>query len=273
MDTIWGILYVAGLAVPAILAGASFVLVYKLARKRHDRDPQSHGPWPMVGLHTAVAMTAVLGSRFLFPGFLGLLALAVVPVYLLDRLRATPGPEHRGARNGGMLASPVRPEGDSAPAMHAKNVGPTDEISQRTARRMAIFIGGSGMLLPWAVGLSVKFYLQSQGKPTLPISGFIDPASIAVLLVLTAVMWSWPFLLLALLIAIRFSPAKSQIYSLRHNRALAWWTYAAGVVAAVVVFVRVFWEFDSLFLILPVGCFVACPMALAFWLVSRRTRR
>lgn len=273
MDTIWGILYAAGFAVPLFLVVASLTLVYKLARKLHLRDPQAPNTWQMLAAQIGLIIFASVLGRFVRLGFLELAALVWVPVYLLRRLKRTGA---RLAPNSNLVHArkPSSDDGYSAvPCPSPNETESCGEIHRTTAMRAAWFFGLSGVLLPWMVGLGVKFYLQSQGKPTLPIKGFIDPASIVVLLILTVVMWSSPFLILAVLVAVRFSFGRSRMYSFRYRLSLAWWTYGAGTVAAVVVFVPIFWQFDSMMLLFPVGILIIPPMAAVFWAGSRLTHR
>ncbi len=273
MDTLWGILTVAGPAVPPILAAVSCVVVYKLAQRLRLSDPSAWSAGKTVALHLMlIVFVAVIGS-FLRLVYIELAALGLIPLYLFRRLkrvdaRAASGPDAAEAR-----ASNSN-HGDPVSARSApRSVVVTREISPTTALVIAWFIGVTGLLLPWVVGLGVKFYLQSQGEPTLPISGFVDPASLAVLLLLTMVMWSSPFLVLAVLVAVRFSVGGSKIHTFRDSLPLVWWTYCAGVVTAVIVFARVFWQFDTMLLLVPLCFLLIPPMALAYWIVSRHGRR
>jgi len=273
MDTIWGTLYAAGFAVPLFLVVASLILVYKLARKLHLRDPQAPNTWQMLAAQVGLIIFAAVLGRFVRLGFLELAALVWVPLYLLRRLKRNGA---RLAPNSNAANAEEPSTGDRYPAvpcLSPKETKSSVEVNRTTALRAAWFFSVSGVLLPWVVGLGVKFYLQSQGKPTLPIKGFIDPASIVVLLLLTMVMWSSPFLILAALVAVRFSFGRSPRYSFRYRLPVAWWTYGAGVVVAVVVFVPIFWQFDSMMLLFPVGILIIPPMAAVFWAGSRLTRR
>jgi hypothetical protein len=58
------------------------------------------------------------------------------------------------------------------------------------------FIVATGMILPWAVGIGVKIYLDAQGLPTWPWRYFLDPARFILELTLTLVFAS-PFIALA----------------------------------------------------------------------------
>jgi hypothetical protein len=269
VDAIWGILYVSGMAVPALLTAASFVVVYKLARRFRSREPRGPRAAKMLGLHGGVVISvAILGGFFGLP-FIELVALALVPLYQLRGLKrtalaspGTPLPDHTPAPSAGRDDEGVR----SVQGVTARARG---EMRPETARRTGWFIGVSGVLLPWVVGLVVKLYLQAQGKPTLSIRGFIDPSSIVVLLILTTVMWSSPFVILGFLVGTRFPPRGSTVYSFRYDRRLGWWTYGAGVAAAVLVFIPLFNQFDSMLLLIPIGFFLILPMAMTFWVVAR----
>jgi hypothetical protein len=226
-----------------------------------------------MAIHMAVVVLAVVLGGFVGVSFLELAAAGLVPAYFFVRSKrvenqAPPfdmaGTDH--LCNGG--------KGTTYTTIAAPGGGDVaKEVSLRAARFVALFIGLTGILLPWVVGLGVKLYLQFRGRPTLPIEGFIDPASVMVLLILTMVMWSSPFLVLALLVASRFSIGRSGVYSFRCRRRLIWWPYLTGAAAAICVFVPVFWQFDSMLLLLPIGFFLALPMTLAFWVASRSLRR
>jgi len=227
----------------------------------------------MLATHVGLIIFAVILGSFVHLGFLELAAIVCVPLYLLRRLKRT-GAERATESNTVNQQKPGIGSEDSAAQRPAPgDAGAIREIRRSTALRTAWFFGVSGVLLPWLIGLGVKFYLQSQGRPTLPIKGFIDPASVIVLLSLTMVMWSSPFLILAVLVALRYSFGGSRRYSFRYRPALVWWTYSAGALLAGVVFVPIFWQFDSMLLLVPVGMLIAPPMALVFWVGSRWGRR
>ena len=139
----------------------------------------------------------------------------------------------------------------------------------------AVIFSVTAVLLPWAVGLGVKIYLDAAGRPTLPINSFLDPLAIPVLILMTLGMWSFPFVALATAAAIPWrvgfpagSPGRDSLLPL-------WCAFAAGAIAAVPVFGRVFWEFDSMMLLVPVGVVLVLPMALGYatgWWILRRRR-
>jgi hypothetical protein len=54
-----------------------------------------------------------------------------------------------------------------------------------------------GIVLPWLVGISVKLYLQSLGKPTQPYSNFYYPPEIIWYEALMTLWWASPFIGLA----------------------------------------------------------------------------
>jgi len=273
LDTIWGVLLAAGFAVPLLLVAASIALVYKVARKLRLSDVRAPRVGVMLAAHAGLIMFAVILGSFVHLGFLELAALVWVPLYLLRRLKRTRAPRATESNTVNQEAPGAAGGVSSGSHPAPSDAGTIRETSRATALRTAWFFGVSGVLLPWLIGLGVKFYLQSQGKPTLPIAGFIDPASVIVLLSLTIVMWSSPFLVLALLMALRFSFGSSGRYSFRYRLPLVWWTYGTGALIAVVVFVPIFWQFDSMLLLVPVGMLIAPPMALVFWVGSRWGRR
>jgi len=269
MGTVWSIFYVVGLALPPTLILLSIFVVYRLASRARRRDATAPSVRKIVAIHVAIIVLAVVLGGFVGVSFLDLAAAGLVPACLFVRSKRV---ESQAlpldmAQTGHLCNGGKGTTYTTIAAPSSRGVA--KEVSLRAARFVALFIGLTGILLPWVVGLGVKLYLQFRGRPTLPIEGFIDPASIVVLLILTMVMWSSPFLVLALLVAFRFSFGPSGVYSFRCRRRLIWWPYFAGAAAAICVFVPVFWQFDSMLLLLPIGFFLAFPMTIAFWVASR----
>lgn len=104
-----------------------------------------------------------------------------------------------------------------------------------------------GITLPWATGISVKLYLQAQGRPTWPWSHFFSPG--ALVTELWATMWfAAPFLMLAFL-AQWILPGKLSYldrFTDWERRAIVLATLSGGAVGSVRVFLDVFWEFDPM---------------------------
>lgn len=138
----------------------------------------------------------------------------------------------------------------------------------RVLRNRAWVIGITGVLAPWIVAVLVKLWLSSQGSPTLPWSKFLN-TSLPLLVLGTAVQWSFPFILLALLVRFR---GDRQGDPLRLTRGTAWVVYAAGMLGTVAVFAGVFWDFDFMYIFVPVGMFVA-PVMLTAYGICRLTQR
>lgn len=109
----------------------------------------------------------------------------------------------------------------------------------------------TGIALPWAAGAAVKIYLDMQGSPTWPWSSFLNPLQLAFLLPATA--WiSLPFFVLAYA-AYRLLPRTFAGLTTPTSRRLFFsGGLVGGAVGAVVVFVKMFWWFDFIELLMPV---------------------
>lgn len=106
-----------------------------------------------------------------------------------------------------------------------------------------------GLLLPWATGVGVKLYLQAQGKPTFPWSYFFGP--VLVLELSATAVFALPFVVLALA---GCAVLQGRIASLRdvdawETRAVLLGGLLGGVVGALWTFVRVFFVFDPMVLL------------------------
>jgi hypothetical protein len=169
-------------------------------------------------------------------------ALGAVLYFLVRVLRPRP-------RIAGSAAAPALP--DSATPTAA---------DRRTARRTAVAIAASGLVLPWVVGLAVKAWLDAVGEPTYPISGFLEPVAVVVLLAATVAQWSWPFLLLAFWVGSRHFPRLAPHHPFRTRLRLARVTHLAGLAGGVVVFIPVFRSWDTMYIFVPLGVFLLAPM-------------
>lgn len=137
---------------------------------------------------------------------------------------------------------------------------------------LAVSITLTGLLLPWAVGVGVKVYLDAHDRPTLPYSDFVSPSVTPVILVISLMTWAFPFLILsAMLLASKRNPGNDP----RARPLLPLWlAFGVGVVVAIPVFVGVFREFDAIYLITPIGVLLLLPMAAAYGmgiLIARRS--
>lgn len=248
MGDIWAGLFVLGFIVPGLFVVGSTVIVVRLARRLRRAIPGQRPPWHYVVSHLA------LGIGLAIPlGPLAFVAWLLLPGYLYHTLRRS-----------------AQPEDSSDP----RNSSPLWVPSRRRSWGIAVLFTATGLLLPWAIGLGVKMYLDSLGRPTLPVEGFIDPVSVAVILVLTLGTWAFPFLALASAVVVpwRFgfpadSPARDSLLPI-------WMAYAAAGIAAIPVYLGIFWEFDSMMLLVPVGIVLIPPMAFGYfvgwWLLRRR---
>ncbi|UCF88869.1 MAG: hypothetical protein JSV70_01040, partial [bacterium] len=162
---------------------------------------------------------------------------------------------------------PVRERERAAPV-------PIDPGEIRVAGLAAWFVGLSGVCVPWLAGIGVKLYLQSMGHPTWPISSFLHPGVLFVILGSTLFLWSSPFVILAFLVRYRVaSPRRRRTF--RDGLWLAGVAYLGGMGAAVIIFPGVFWDFDILYLFIPIGFFIAGAMLLGYGagLLALRLRR
>jgi hypothetical protein len=139
---------------------------------------------------------------------------------------------------------------------------------------LGLLFTATGVAIPWATGLGVKLYLDSMGRPTLPVSDFLDPAALVFLLVATVFLWSFPFILLAAAAVVPWRPGFG--IEARHQNAMlpVWLAYAGGTLTAVPVFAAIFWEFDIMMLFVPVGVSLMPGMVggylLGCWIARRR---
>jgi hypothetical protein len=207
-----------------------------------------------LGVSARIAVGELWGLLFLFaPAVIPAAAIALVVYLVLTSSRRRPtvaekpatSPDATDHRREGAGASP-------SPAEHRK------------ASRSALAFGVSGLCVPWVVGLAVKFYLDAQGQPTHPISSFVEPTALVILLAATVIQWCWPFLLLALWVRSRHFTAFAPGRSFGERLALAWITYLAGMGAAVVVFIPVFRVWDVMYLFVPIAFFILGPMLVGY---------
>jgi hypothetical protein len=243
-DTVWKI------ALLHVVLVAGFGVGLEMAAERYSNSV------PLVSLATFVRAASIL----------------VVPLVLhrrLAMLRSTP----RGADVPPATASDVHFDDGEAIAPTSREPSQVTREQRTTANRIAWTIAVTGTLTPWLVGLGVKAYLQSQGQPTLPVATFLDPVALPVVVVATLTMWSFPFVLLALaaryLILGRDHPARS----FRQRLRLAWLAFAGGMVGAVLLFVPVFWKFDIIYVIIPIGLYYLPIMGLGYGLGALMIRR
>jgi hypothetical protein len=256
VESIWIVLLVLGIAIPAIILFATTGYVLVLARRIRTLDPAATAPWRLVLLHLAI----VTGVQFLLTPFgaaagtgLGAVAaMAILPIRLYRRLRDTldDGPDLPGPSTPDRLPEPL-------PAIRA--------------RALAALFAVTAVALPWSVGVGVKLWLDAHGQPTLPYSAFLGLSQMPGLLILTLTAWGFPFLALSLVLLMpRFGTGGPWSYG---RRLPVWLAYGAGVVAGIPVFIGMFREFDAMYLILPVGSYLAVPMAVAYALGVALGRR
>ncbi len=248
MGDVWAGLYLLAFVLPAlVLAGSSYV-VFRLATRIQTLGQATRPRWQYLILHL------VLGLGLALPlGPIAALAWLIVPGYLYRILGRARHPDRDG-------------QPASAPLVSAP--------SGQRRWGLALLFTATGVLLPWATGLGVKLYLDSLGRPTLPLAGFLDPTSIAVELLLTLGAWAFPFLLLASAVVVPWRVGFPVDSDSRNSLLPIWLAYTCGALATVPVFAGVFWEFDSMMLLVPVGLVLVPPMALGYfigWWWLRRT--
>jgi len=102
-----------------------------------------------------------------------------------------------------------------------------------------------GLALPWIIGTGVKLYLEIQGKPTWPWAFFFQPHILIVSLICT-VWFATPYIGLALLAW--FILSKRSFFRTGYSERLIiiLGGFLCGSVAAVKIFLSVFWEFDPI---------------------------
>ncbi len=157
-----------------------------------------------------------------------------------------------------------KPDGEVVAPTRSHPPEPLTPAQRRAATASAVAIAVSGLSLPWVVGLSVKAYLDSIGEPTYPVSSFLDPVAVVVLVETTVVQWCSPFLLLAVWVRARafarFAPART----FGERLLLAWFTHLTGLAAGVAIFVPAFREWDIMYIFVPIAGFILVPMVAAY---------
>jgi len=267
MGALWGSFGVIGIFFPLLVLAGTAAYVFGLSRKirRIDSGRMRRPAVPVlyhVGLVMAVDVTLELLNFVLSPGLprpvligvmivkpvLRMASLALVPVWLHRKLSTLAPKEERP--------------------------GPADDpVRQRhKAVRVAWVIVISGVLLPWLVAVGVKLYLSAVDRPTLPFSSFLNP-SFPALLGASLVQWSFPFVILGLVVRFRSSGKGKLSFSERLK--LAWIVHTTGLAAGGLLFWGVFWDFDFMYLFVPLGLFLVPPMLVAYWvgrtLMRKRT--
>jgi len=236
MSGIWAALYVMTFVMPSLVLIISTVAVFRVARQLKGAHTDARPAWQYLALHLALGIGLALPL-----GPLALAAWLLVPGYLYRELRRGPTTSKQRERR------PLTSGG-----------------SAKRHRGIATLFVTTGVLLPWATGLGVKVYLDSLGRPTLPLEGFLDPASVAIEVLLTLGAWAFPFVILASAVVVPWRIGFSEDSAARDSLLPIWLAYLFGVVATIPTFVGVFWEFDSLMLLVPVGLVLVPPMAVGY---------
>lgn len=273
MGNLWAILLVIGTMAPAAVVVVSAWLVARLARRLRALLPESRAPWQWVLGHLAL-ITVVEGGSAAVMGFLAPRFIVLVPSGLaaLSMLFA-PAYLYRAVRRAAVQHPPIKSR--SAPAATAR--GLPAPSNQGKGWAAALLVAATGLFLPWVVGLGVKIYLDSRGRPTLPISDFLDPQALPVLLIQTLTLWAFPFLILASAVLVPWRVGFAKDPRGRESMVPIWLAYAGGVLAEIPLFMGIFWEFDAIMLIVPLGLYIVPPMVIGYligwWIVVRRVRR
>lgn len=146
----------------------------------------------------------------------------------------------------------------------------------RRSLKLAGFFLATGAVVPWATGLGVKFYLDSLGRPTLPVSDFLNPGAVPVLIFQTLTLWTFPFVILASAVLVPWRIGLPRETPAREAMLPIWLAWFGGSLVAVPLFGAVFWEFDMMMLFVPLGALLLPVMALGYWaglwVVGRRGR-
>lgn len=158
----------------------------------------------------------------------------------------------------------------------ADPASPEIAFRRRAANRTGSVIAFAGLGLPWVTGLAVKYRLAAAGEPTYPISGFLQPTAVVVLLIASAALWCSPLLLLAAWIRSRFFTRIIPSLGFAERLLVARTTAAGGLISEIFIFARVFEDWDAMYIFVPIGAFLLPGMGLGcgigMFLVRRRSR-
>ena len=108
-----------------------------------------------------------------------------------------------------------------------------------------------GAILPWIVGIAVKLYLDTHGKPTLPWSYFIDFGTFIFLIPLS-VWFAIPYIILAYVARNRLTKPFWGLESYGARLIFISGGLVGGCIGTVMIFINVFWEFNFLFFLIPI---------------------
>lgn len=119
-----------------------------------------------------------------------------------------------------------------------------------------------GLVLPLATGVLVKLYLQKEGRPTVSWSYFLDPLSILIFVPLV-IFWAAPHIYLGLVATavLKGRSAFLEWATLPQRFFVLGCAFVAGTIGLVAVFLNVFWEFDPLYIFVPLPAFYGAAMA------------
>ena len=116
---------------------------------------------------------------------------------------------------------------------------------KRFEKKIFWCITAFGLALPWIIGIGVKLYLQIQGKPTWPWAFFFQPHILIMSLICT-VWFATPYIGLALLAWFILSRRSFFRTGYLERLIIILGGFLCGSVAAVKIFLSVFWEFDPI---------------------------
>jgi hypothetical protein len=116
---------------------------------------------------------------------------------------------------------------------------------KRFEKKIFWCITAFGLALPWIIGTGVKLYLEIQSKPTWPWAFFFQP-HIFIMSLICTVWFATPYIGLALLAWFILSRRSFFRTGYLERLIIILGGFLCGSVAAVKIFLSVFWEFDPI---------------------------
>lgn len=151
-----------------------------------------------------------------------------------------------------MLTDSLQQHGSSRPKRAARR-HVRSLLRERSLESLLVWsIAITGLILPWCVGIGVKIYLDTHGKPTWEWLYFLHPGTL--LAEVWATVWlAAPSLLLALIAALMFCGRIESLRGLSRSEMMLVILPAAvwGAARSVFVYIDMFWEFHPIAFMLP----------------------